>query len=85
MVLKLSTRSWEGFWLALPCLALQWWLLDFEHISFTLEVYLTTLFSDIFCFSDFFWDRTCRDGTDGKTDIGTDRLSSENIILDRLN
>ena len=57
-------------------------------MSFTLEVYLTTLFSDIFCFSDFSLgqDMTERDGTDkqtnGPTDIGTDRRFSENVILD---
>ena len=55
----------------------------------TLEVYLTTLFSKIFCFSDFFFGdgtgQTGRDGTDRtdrQTDIWTDRLFSENIILD---
>ena len=63
----------------MPCPALQWWQLDFECISFALDVYLTTLFSDIFCFSDFFCDGT---GHDRQTDIGTDRLFSENIILD---
>ena len=67
----------------MPCPALQWWQLDFECISFALDVYLTTLFSDIFCFSDFFGGQ---DGTDKQadkqTDIGTDRLFLENIILD---
>ena len=38
---------------------------DFECISFALEVYLKTLFCDIFCFSDFFG------GRDGQTDEQT--------------
>ena len=74
------------FWLALPCPTLQWHQCDSECIFVTLEIHLTTLFSEIFCFGDFFCDRTGRDGTDGRTngrtDIGTDRLFSENIILD---
>ena len=69
--------------LALPCPALQ---CDSECIFVTLEIHLTTLFSEIFCFGDFFCDGTGRDVTDGRTngqtDIGTDRLFSENIILD---
>ena len=72
--------QYAGCWLALPCPALQWWQLDFECISFALEVYLTTLFSDIFCFSDFFCDGTGQ--MDRGTDTGTDRLFSENIILE---
>ena len=55
----------------------------------TLEVYLTTLFSKIFCFSDFFSgtgqdrrDRQTNRQTDKQTDIRTDRLFSGNIILD---
>ena len=56
---------------ALPFSALQWRQLDFECISFILEVYLTTLFSDIFCFGEFFCDRTGRDSqTDGRG-VGT--------------
>ena len=44
-------------------------------------MHLTTFFSEIFCFSDFFWDGMGQDGT-GRTDPGTDRLFLENIILD---
>ena len=69
----------------------QWHQCDSECIFVTLEIHLTTLFSEIFCFGDFFYG-TGRDGTDGRThthtdgrtDIGTDRLFSENIILDVL-
>ena len=43
-------------------------------------MYLTTLFSEISCFSDFFWGR---DRT-GQTDILIDRLFSENDILDQI-
>ena len=43
-------------------------------------MHLTTLLSEIFCFCDFFV--TGRDGTDKRTDIGTDTLFLENIILD---
>ena len=70
--------------LALPCPALQWHQCDSECIFVTLEIHLTTLFSEIFYFGDFYCDGTGRDGTerDGQTDIGTDRLFSENIILD---
>ena len=76
MVLKLNIRS-----SASPRPAPQH---DSEYFFVTLEVYLTTLFSKIFCFIDFF-SGTGRDGTDGtdkQTDIRTDRLFSENIILD---
>ena len=77
VVLKLNIRS-----SALPRPALQH---DSEYFFVTLEVYLTTLFSKIFCFSDFFSgtgrDRRDRQ-TDRQTDIWTDRLFSENIILD---
>ena len=50
------------------------------------EVYLTTLFSGIICFNDFFGG-TGQTGqtdkqTDKQTDIRTDRLFLENIILD---
>ena len=48
--------------LALPCPALQWHQCDSECIFVTLEMHLTTLFSEIFCFSDFFV--TGQDGTD---------------------
>ena len=73
-----------GCWLALPCPAQQWHQCDSECIFVTLEIHLTTLFSEIFCFGDFWGDGTGWDGqTDKRTDIGTDRLFSENIILDR--
>ena len=84
----------EGCLLTLPFPALQWHQCDSECIFVTLEIHLTTLFSEIFCFGDFFCDGTGRDvtdgqtdkqtdgQTDGQTDIGTDRLFSENIILD---
>ena len=69
---------------ASPCPAPQQ---DSEYFYVTLEVYMTTLFSKIFCFNDFFGG-TGRDRTDGtdkqtdkQTDIRTDRLLSENIIL----
>ena len=54
--------------------------LNFQQFMYfyTLEIHLTTLFSEIFCFGDFFCDGTGR--TDG---IWKDRLFSENIILDR--
>ena len=61
-----------GCCLALPCPALQWWQLDFDCISFILKVFLTTFYSNIFCFSDFFLDETDRMGRkDGQTDTGT--------------
>ena len=67
-------------WLALPYPALQWHQCDSECISVTLKIYLTTLLNEIFCFGHSFLGQ---DGqTDGQTDIGTDRLFSENIILD---
>ena len=49
----------------------------------SLKVYLTTLLSKVFSFSNFLGGRDGDgDGTDGQTDIWTDRLFSENIILD---
>ena len=50
--------------LVLPCPAQQWHQCDSECIFVTLEIHLTTLFSEIFCFGDFFigWD-----GTDKQT------------------
>ena len=47
-----------GLGLALPFPALQWQQHDSECIFVTLEVYLTTFFGEIFCFTDFFsgWD-----------------------------
>ena len=48
----------------------------------SLKVYLTTLLSKVFSFSDFLGGRD-GDG-DGRTDIWTDRLFSDNIILDTL-
>ena len=80
-----------GCQLALPCPAEQWHQCDSECIFVTIEIHLTTLFSEIFCFVDFFGGGTGQDGTgrtnkqtNGQTDIGTDRLFSENIILDRV-
>ena len=60
---------------ALPCPAQQWHQCDSECIFVTLEIHLTTLFSEIFCFSDFFlWrDRTGRDVTDKQTNGHRDR------------
>ena len=43
-----------GCQLALPCPAQQWHQCDSECIFVTLEIHLTTLFSEIFCFGDFF-------------------------------
>ena len=74
VVLKSNIRS-----LALPRPALQH---DSEYFYVTLEVYLTTLFSKISCFSDFFGGTGQTGQTDRQTDIWTDRLFSENIILD---
>ena len=71
----------EGYRLALPCPAQQWYQCDSECIFVTLEIHLTTLFSKIFCFGDF-WDGKGRDvmgRTGGQTDKGTDRIFSENI------
>ena len=51
----------------------------------SLKVYLTTLLIKVFSFNDFLGGRDGDgdgDGTDGRTDIWTDRLFSENIILD---
>ena len=58
--------------LALPCPALQWHQCDSECIFVTLEIDLTTMFSEIFCFGDFFGGR---DGTgrDGQTNKQTDK------------
>ena len=47
---------------------------DSEYFFVTLEVYLTTLFSKIFCFSDLCRGRDGTDGTDKQTDIRTDKL-----------
>ena len=60
-----------GHGLALPFPALQWQQHDSECIFVTLEVYLSTFFSEIFCFTDFFLGR---DGTgqDGHTHGHTD-------------
>ena len=72
-----------GCRLALPCPAQQWHQCDSECIFVTLEIHLTTLFSEIFCFGDFFYGTGWDGWTDGHTDgIWTDRLFSENIILD---
>ena len=65
-----------GLRLALPFPALQWWYYESEYILFTLEVYLTTLFYEIFCFTDFsVWDGTgwTHTWTDTLTEIWTDR------------
>ena len=72
------------------CLA-QWWQLDIECIfSFILEVYLTTLCSDIFCFGEFFCDRTGRDrtgqdgtGRDSQTD-GMEGYETERLFINSL-
>ena len=49
----------------------------------SLKVYLTTLLIKVLSFSDFLGGRDGDgDGTDGQTDIWTDRLFWENIILD---
>ena len=63
---------------ALPCPTLLWQQYDSECIFVTLEVYLTILFSEIFCFGDFFRDGMVRDR---QRDIWTDRLFMENIVL----
>ena len=86
----LSHLQKANFFLFPPEISKNWrWMgcqitqFDFDCISFMLEVYLTTLFSNIVCFSDFFG--TGCDGTGRtvkQTDIGTDRLFSENITLD---
>ena len=63
-----------------------WWRQhDYGYIFVTLIVCLTTLLSKVVSFNDFFgvqgWGRDGdRDGTG--THIWTDRLFSENIILD---
>ena len=62
------------------------WQLDIECIfSFILEVYLTTLCSDIFCFGEFFVtgrDRTGRDSqTDGMEGYETERLFINSLSL----
>ena len=44
-----------GCRLALPFPAQQWQQHDSECIFVKLAVYLTTSFSEFFCFSDFFW------------------------------
>ena len=62
-----------GCRLALPSLAQQWHQCDSECIFVTLEIHLTTLFSEIFCFGDFFCDGTGRDKrTNGQTQGQTD-------------
>ena len=43
-----------GCHLVLPCPAQQWYQYDSECIFVTLEIHLTTLFNEIFCFGDFF-------------------------------
>ena len=58
VVLKSYIRS-----STLPCLATE---RDYEYFFVTLEVYLTTLFSKIFCFGDFFGGQ---EGT-GQTEYG---------------
>ena len=57
-------------WLALPCTALQWHQCNSECIFVTLEIHLTTLFCEIFCFLFFFV--TGQDVT-GRTDKNMDR------------
>ena len=47
----------------------------------SIKVYLTTLLIKVFSFSDFLGVRD-EDVTETGTDIWTDRLFSENIILD---
>ena len=58
---------------------------DSEYFFDTLELYLTTLFSKIFCFADFFWDGMGWDGA-GQTDTHTQNMDRQtflgNIILD---
>ena len=76
-----------GLGLALPFPALQWQQHDSECIFVKLEVYLTTSFSEFFCFSDFFGGTGRDKQTDGQTDswthgIWTARLFLENIVLD---
>ena len=53
---------------ALPSPALLWQHCDSECIFVTLEMYLTTLFSETFCFADF-WDGM--DRMDGHMDRQT--------------
>ena len=73
MVLKSNIRS-----SASPRPALQH---DSEYFFVTLEVYLKTLFSKIFCFSDFF-SGTGRDGTDGTGQTGqTDKHMDRQTFL----
>ena len=56
------------------------WECDYEYFFATLCVYLTTLFSKIFCFSDFFRDWTGQKHrhtqTQTQTDMWTDRIFS---------
>ena len=56
-----------GCWLALPCPAQQWHQYDSECIFVAIEVHMTTLFSKIFCFGDF-WDGTRQDRIYGLRD-----------------
>ena len=62
-----------GCQLALPCPAQQWHQCDSECIFVTLEIHLTTLFSEIFCFGDFFCEwtgQTVDKQTDKRMDMG---------------
>ena len=53
--------------------SLQWHQCDSECIFVTLEIHLTTLLIQIFCFGDFFFcDRTGQERTDGQTQGQTD-------------
>ena len=86
------TTAWDRLWggnvalrlyilsSASPRLALQH---ESKYFYVTLEVYLTTLFSKVFCFNDFFGG-TGRDGTDGtdkQTDKQTDRHTDRQTFL----
>ena len=61
-----------GLGLALPLPAQHWHQHDSESIFFTLEVYLTTFFSEIFCFTYYFLGQDVT-GRDGNTERHMDR------------
>ena len=54
---------------------------DSECIFVTLEIHLTTLFSEIFCFGDFFGGGTGQDGTDKQTNKRTNRHRDRQTFL----
>ena len=65
--LKCDGIQAAGYQLVLTCQAQQRPQYNTECIFVTLEIHLTTLFSEIFCFGDFFYGTGQDMGTDTRT------------------